>query len=90
MPIAGNPRHPLDDEGQLARAIGRLRRLVEAEGRDPDKIHVRFGGGWNETPRRGPEGERLPMSGTVQQVAGDLRRYRDLGVDHLGVGPADG
>ena len=86
MPIAGNPRHPLDDDGQLARAIGRLRRLVEAEGRDPDQIHVRFGGGWNESPQRRPRGERLPLSGPAHQVAGDIRRYQELGVDHLGVG----
>ena len=26
------------------------------------------------------------MSGTVEQVAGDIRRYQDLGIDHLGVG----
>ena len=31
--------------------------------------------------------ERLPLKGTAQQAAGDIRRYQDLGVDHLGVGP---
>lgn len=86
MPIAGNPRHPLDDDRQLAQAIGRLRRMVEAEGRDPDRIHIRFGGGWNESPRQGPGGKRLPLSGSAHQVAGDIRRYRNLGVDHMGVG----
>ncbi len=30
--------------------------------------------------------ERLPLSRSAQQVAGDIRRYQDLGVDHLGVG----
>ena len=30
--------------------------------------------------------ERLPLSGSAQQVTGDIRRYRDLGIDHLGVG----
>ena len=29
--------------------------------------------------------ERLPR-GSAHQVAGDIRCYRDLGIDHLGVG----
>ncbi len=83
MPIAGNPRHPLENFQQLESAIQRLRMMVEAEGRDPDRVQIRFGGAWSDTETETDGGQRQALTGSASQVAEDIHSYRNLGVSHL-------
>lgn len=86
MPIAGNPRHPLEDFKQLENAIQRLHRMVESEDRDPSNIQIRFGGSWSYTARQTAEGQRQALTGEASLVAEDIHRYAKLGVSHLSMG----
>ena len=85
LPAAGNPRYPLDTPERLADAVARLRRNAEAEGRDPSKVDIGYGGvTWIDGhPHRLPGGERKPFSGSDQQVAEDIETYERLGVTYL-------
>ena len=83
MPIAGNPRYPLENFQQLESAIQRLRVMVEAEGRDPNRVQIRFGGAWSDTETQTDGGQRQALTGNSAQVAEDIHRYRKLGVSHL-------
>ena len=86
MPIAGNPRYPLENFQQLESAIQRLRVMVEAEDRDPNRIQVRFGGSWSDRKRETESGQCQALTGTAHQVAEDIRHYQELGVSHLYTG----
>ncbi len=83
MPIAGNPRYPLENFQQLESAIQRLRVMVEAEGRDPNRVKIRFGGAWSDTKTETEAGQRQALTGNAAQVAEDIHSYRKLGVSHL-------
>ena len=87
MPIAGNPRYPLENFQQLESAIQRLRAMTEAEGRDPNRVQIRFGGAWSDTATKTDGGQRQPLSGNASQVAEDIHSYQKLGVSHLYVSP---
>ncbi len=83
MPIAGNPRYPLESFQQLESAIQRLRVMVEEQGRDPNRVHIRFGGAWSFSETKTDGGRRQALTGSANQVAEDIHSYRKLGVSHL-------
>jgi probable F420-dependent oxidoreductase len=86
-PVGANPAVPLRPP-ELQAALDDLRRLLEAEGRDPAAVTISF-----KAPRYdvSPSGdlerqaglERRPFSGTPAQIADDIAAYARLGVSEL-------
>ena len=84
-PVGANPAVPLTPR-ELSALLDDLRRLTEAEGRDPSTLTISFkapiydaGGG-----RGGGSGaQRRPFSGAAEQVASDIAAYAGLGVGEL-------
>ena len=81
-PIDVNPRFPMDSPERLSRAMGQLRDCAEEANRFVDDIEVIY------------RTHRLELSGTVNnssdrgqfvgnsnQIAGDINKYRDIGVN---------
>lgn len=66
----------------LADAVSTFRTAAEKAGHDPTALPVvvRVNGGVTSAPT---EGEREPLTGSVEQVLRDLERVRSLGVDHV-------
>jgi probable F420-dependent oxidoreductase len=85
-PVGANPASPLLP-AQLAAKLAELRRLTEAEGRDPATLTISYKAPLYDTgitgDALGSEGERRPFSGTAEQIAADIATYRDLGVSEL-------
>ena len=83
-PIGCNPRHPLDTLERFSASLGELRAMAEAEGRDPASIDVAYwavwyGGGAQQTDT----GERMLLSGSADDIAGDIGALAALGVRHV-------
>ena len=84
-PIDSNPQFPLVTPDLLAAEMNRLATYAEREGRDPDEIEViyrthnyQLSKGSGPTPT-----QRKRFTGSADQVASDIRRYQELGVDYL-------
>ncbi|NQW18012.1 MAG: LLM class F420-dependent oxidoreductase [Chloroflexi bacterium] len=87
-PIGNNPRFPMDSADRLAAAMAAVRDQAESAGRDPADMDFAFSAGWyNDTDVQiDSDGNRRIFTGNPEQVAGDIRQFRDLGVRHLIVG----
>ena len=87
LPIGSNPIHPLDTSEQFTAAVSRLRRRLEAEGRDPYDFAIRFGAvPWSGIGADGSSrSDRGPFTGHSEQIAEDIRVRESLGVTHMGV-----
>ena len=86
FPIGCNPRFPMDTLGRFAAGLDDLRAMAEAEGRDPASIDLAFWAVWygaSEEPIITDTGERMLLTGSADDVAGDIRAMRELGVRHL-------
>ncbi|MCE2463528.1 MAG: LLM class F420-dependent oxidoreductase, partial [Dehalococcoidia bacterium] len=85
-PLGANPNFPLEKPEQLAAAISRLASYAEKAGRDPSDIEIIH---WiprydlNKDGEALSNGERLPFTGSADQIASDIRRYEEMGVGHL-------
>jgi len=69
------------DPPTLGGMIAQLRRLTELAGRPPDAVTPCFGGTVSfetELP-----GSRLPLRGSPEQIAADLREYQAVGVQNF-------
>jgi len=60
-----------------------LHRAAEAHGRDPASITIAFTARLRETKDPLPDNDRMPFSGSAEQIASDARAYAALGVSHL-------
>ena len=83
-PIGCNPRHPLDTLGRFSASLGELRGMAESAGRDPASIDVAYwavwyGGGAQQTDT----GERMLLTGSADDIAGDIGAMAGLGVRHV-------
>ena len=83
FPIGANPRFPLNTLDKYQAALSRLKQLCGESGRDFNDIALTFWANWqyNKESLRTPEGERHLLSGSSQEVADDLKRMQDLGVE---------
>lgn len=70
-PLGTNPQFPMADPEQLAAGMERLARYARSEGRDPAEIEVIY---------------RLNYDGDPEHMAGDIRRYEQMGISQLVVG----
>lgn len=60
-----------------------LRRQAEGFGRDPDSITIAFIPRLRETAAPIEGADRMPFSGSAEQIVGDVETYRRMGVSHL-------
>jgi alkanesulfonate monooxygenase SsuD/methylene tetrahydromethanopterin reductase-like flavin-dependent oxidoreductase (luciferase family) len=87
-PIGANPTYPLGTSEQLASKITTLRRYAEEGGRDPSEINIAYSAGWYDDQHAITlqNGERRSFTGTPEQIAGDIREFKDLGVSQMTLG----
>ena len=82
-PVGANPAVPLRPP-ELRALLEELRRLTEAEGRDPSKLTISYKAPIYDSGR-GVEGgaERRPFSGSQQAIVDDVATFAGLGVSDL-------
>lgn len=84
-PVGANPAIPLRPH-ELEVELGKLKRLTEAAGRDPEALTISFKAPLYDTSlatERQAGLARRPFSGTTGQIADDIRTYGGLGVREL-------
>ena len=84
-PVGANPAVPLRPP-ELAVALGDLKRMTEAAGRDPAALTISYKAPLYDvslTTERQRGLERRPFSGTTGQVIEDIATYARLGVSEL-------
>ena len=82
-PISSNPQFPLEEPEQLAVGMRRLATQAERAGRDPAEVEVIFRTHHYRLERAGNSGDRAVFSGSVEQIAADIRQYEEMGVSGL-------
>jgi len=80
-PIGGVPTIPLEPE-DMNRDIALLGEFAKAAGRDPKKIRVALKGSLFDKEKK-IEGRRRRFMGNAEEIASDIRAYRDVGVDTM-------
>jgi probable F420-dependent oxidoreductase len=84
-PVGANPAVPLRPH-ELEVALGDLKRLTEAAGRDPEALTISYKAPLYDvslTAERQAALERRPFSGTTAQIVADIATYSRLGVSEL-------
>jgi len=86
-PGSRNPKHRLDSAERLAGGIDKLKAVAEKQGRDPATIDIAYVvlSPLSWSVEAGPDMPRRLMTGTVEQIADDVRSFADLGVTHFNV-----
>ena len=80
-PIGATPATPLEPE-ELAEGVKLLARYAERAGRDPARIKVSMKAPLYDSARA-TGGDRRRFTGDSEEIASDIRIYRDLGVSHM-------
>ena len=91
-PICSNPRFPVGTFAQLGDYMGRVRANAEAADRDTATLDFAYSVNWYDDTQaqQGDDGDRRLLTGDPQQVAADIQRIQDMGVNHLMLNfPAD-
>ncbi len=86
-PVGANPAIPLRPPEMQAK-LDELRRLTEAEGRDPSTLTISYKAPLYDVTQSGDIDkqvglERRPFSGTTDQIVEDIAAYEQLGVSDL-------
>lgn len=86
-PGSRNPKHRLDTPARLQAGIAKMRQMAEKEGRDPATVDIAFVVlsplEWDAQP--GQDTERRLMTGSVEQIAEDVRAFKALGLTHFNI-----
>jgi len=82
-PVGANPAVPLRP-AELRASLDELRRLTEAERRDPSRLTISYKAPLYD-PGQGVDGggERRPFSGSQQAITDDIGQFARLGVSEL-------
>lgn len=84
-PGSRNPKHRLDTPARLADGISKMNAMAEKHGRDPTTLDIAYvvlsPTEWEAQP--GAESDRRLMTGTVEQIAEDVRGFKALGLTHF-------
>jgi probable F420-dependent oxidoreductase len=83
-PVGANPAVPLRPP-ELAASLDELRRLTEAEGRDPSRLTISYKAPVYDPsqPLDGRTGERRPFSGSPGEIEDDIAAFARLGVSEV-------
>ncbi len=68
---------------ELAEKRETLKRLYEENGRDPASVETALTSNLNMHERKMSGGERVLLTGSLTEITDDLRRYVDVGLDHV-------
>lgn len=84
-PIGANPQFPLNTLVRYQAAVKSLREEAGKIGRDPQSITLCYWANWFKENTKGTTdtNERQLFSGSDEEVAGDIRALREMGVQHL-------
>jgi probable F420-dependent oxidoreductase len=85
FPIGCNPHHPLDTVAKFAGGLDKLKAEAEKIGRDPAEIDLAFWAVWSSlgSSSAGTTGERMILTGSADDIAGDINAMGELGVRHM-------
>jgi probable F420-dependent oxidoreductase len=81
-PIGGVPTIPLEPE-DVAKDMSMLREYADKAGRDPKKIRVALKGSLFDREKQIAPGKRRRFMGNTEEIAADIRDYRNVGVDTM-------
>ncbi|MCS5669502.1 MAG: LLM class F420-dependent oxidoreductase [Dehalococcoidia bacterium] len=79
-PLGSNPTFPMGTPEQLRAGLDRLAQYAERFGRDPKTIETIYRTHQFELTNTPAGPDRLPFVGDADQIAGDIRRYQEMGV----------
>ena len=83
-PICSNPAFPVGTIAQYAEYQSRVRANAERAGRDPATLDFAYSVNWyDDTQAHTADGERRILTGSADQIAGDVKALEELGVNHL-------
>ena len=83
-PICSNPAFPVGTIAQYAEYQARVRANAERAGRDPATLDFAYSVNWyDDTQAHEADGERRILTGSADQIAGDVKALEELGVNHL-------
>jgi probable F420-dependent oxidoreductase len=81
-PIGGVPTIPLEPE-DVARDLDMLAGYAQKAGRNPKNIRVALKGSLFDREKQITPGKRRRFLGTAEEIASDIREYRQVGVDTM-------
>jgi probable F420-dependent oxidoreductase len=81
-PVGANPAVPLGP-AELRASLDELRRLTEAEGRDPVTLTISYKAPVYDRAPAGDGPDRRPFSGSEQAIVDDVAAFAGLGVSEL-------
>ena len=81
-PVGAIAAVPLPPQ-ELRAHLDTLRRMTEAEGRDPASLTISYKAPLYDTAIPDPSGARKSFSGTAEDIAGDIRGFAAIGVQEL-------
>ena len=79
-PLGSNPTFPMGTPDELKAGLDRLAQYAERFARDPKTIETIYRTHQFELTKDAGGADRLPFVGDADQIAGDIRRYQDMGV----------
>jgi probable F420-dependent oxidoreductase len=84
-PIGRNPRFMVGTPAAYQASVTRLQGFAEEAGRDPSTIGLAYSASWlnDREAQRLPNGDRQLLTGTPEQIAGDIKAFADIGGRHF-------
>jgi probable F420-dependent oxidoreductase len=84
-PMTTNTRVPLGTPEQFAAYAARVKQHAQEAGRDPASTDFTYSASWynEQEAERLPDGAHRPLTGTLAQIADDIKRYEEVGVRHM-------
>lgn len=79
-PLGSNPTFPMGTPEELQGGLDRLAQYAQRFDRDPSEIETIYRTHQFELTEDAAGSDRLPFVGDADQIAGDIRRYQDMGV----------
>ena len=82
-PLGSNPTFPMGTPDELKAGLDRLAQYAQRFDRDPKTIETIYRTHQFELTKDAGGADRLPFVGDADQIAGDIRRYQDMGVSTM-------